>query len=205
MRPWILFAPALIAFPLGSLMVQDPVPETGGDEEQEIPAFTGSLGSIFSEERKHLEEGVVGAWTLQLYEDPNAFYNQSNIQGFAIFLDGFVSMSLTAQTYAPEFLSTSGQQYFQSGTHRYRISPLLELQTASIVAFDNMEAEKVVYYEAPGTAREYSLNIDEEGKTLKMTRRDGVALTWSRMLQTGFPEVAIDRLNLGRSRYGSDR
>jgi hypothetical protein len=82
---------------------------------------------------------------------------------------------------------------------------LLELQTASIVAFDNFEAEKVVYYEAPGTAREYLIDFDEEGVTLTMTRRDGIALTWSRMLQTEFPQMAIEDLNLARSRYGSNR
>ena len=206
MRPAFLFAPVLLVLPLGGVFFQDPVPEEGDEEGQEEtlePA--GSFANFYATERERLEAEIEGVWTLQFYEAPNAVFQQKNVQGMAVFLDGYLSLSITMQTYNEEFLGDGGQFYVQAGSHRYQFSEFLELQTASMMAYHNFDDESSITFEAAGVPREYAIDMDEEGLSFKMTRADGTALTWSRLNKTEFPEESVDYLNNARGKFGDGR
>lgn len=203
MRITFALAPAalLVALPF---LPQDPVPEdgTGGDDEIEITddAPTAGASGFFDSERERIEELIDGTWILQAYQPQEFLFDSENIQGLAIFRDGYMSVNMIAQTFVPEFLGDGGQLYVQGGTHRYRISEFLELQTATMIGFSNFQDVEDVALEPSGFPREYRIDIDEAGVELRMTGQDETVLIWSRLTETEFPAGSLEALDMFRGK-----
>lgn len=198
MRPVLALTPLVLLLALPAVL-QEPEGEGPGDEEaapedEDANTFT----SLFERERERLEEAVQGTWMLQQYNPAEAVFDPENVRGVAIFREGFLSVTIMAQTFRPEFLGDGGQLWVQGGSYRYRISEFLELQTATIVGFDNYEDVDEMEVELEGAAREYRLDVEADGATLRMTAENGAELIWSRLTESALPEETIDVLDATR-------
>lgn len=197
----LLFALLLAAAPLPVALLgdQDP-PETPPEEEEPRPGLTAHR----EEERARVEAALEGTWMLLRYDPPAAIFDPTNVQGVAVFQDGYLSLTVMAQTFQPEFFGDGVQLFVQGGAHRYRVNELGELQTAAIMSFHNFDDEELLQVEASGSPREYTLEIDETGTTLRMTKADGTALSWSRLGETEFPADAAEALDRVRGKVTGD-
>jgi hypothetical protein len=191
MRPYLALAPLALLLALPPAR-QDPPAQ----DETPKPGLT----TFLERERVRIEKEIEGTWLLMTYQPPTALFNPENIRGVAMFRDGYLSVNIMAQTFVPEFLGDGVQLFVQGGAHRYRISEFAELQTAAIVAFQNLADEDELVVEPSDLPREYKVAIDPDGGTLSLTSSYGSRLTWSRLKPTAFPSESLDALNAVRGR-----
>ena len=186
--PALALAAALI--PAARLVQED------AQDAEDPPPVLG----LHQGERERLEQAIEGTWLLQRFDPADVVVNPANVQGMAIFREGFLSLNVMAQSFAPEFLGDGLQLFVQGGGHRYRINEYLELQTAAVLGFQNFDHEDLMTVETAGTPREYRLEIDQDGATMRMTRPDGTMLTWSRLTESAFPTASSDYLDRTRGK-----
>jgi hypothetical protein len=174
--------------------VQDPV-ETPPAAQQKP-----GIASFTEDKRARIEQALEGVWMLVRYDPADLLFDARNMQGVAMFHEGYLSLNVMAQTFQREFLGDGVQLYIQGGAHRYRVNEFLRLQTAAIIAFHNFDDDEDIEVEASGSPREYEIELDEEGKTLTLTKSDGAVLTWSKLGETEFPAESADALDRVRGR-----
>ncbi len=193
MRTLAIFLSGLLALPAGAALFQDPE-----DPPVEEAPTEGTLARQRYDQRQQIEKDLEGAWLLTYYQPAVGVFDQNNVQGFAIFYGGYLSLTLQAQTFEAEFLGPGHQAYVQGSAHRYRISDQLELQTAAIMGFHNLNEDEEIMFEVPTGAREYRVSVD--GEKLELTRVDGARFLFSRLGETEFPTEAADFLDTTRGR-----
>ncbi|MCZ6596528.1 MAG: hypothetical protein O7B99_02710 [Planctomycetota bacterium] len=184
-----LLAATALAGLAGSLflpaLAQDPT-----DDLDELPLLYGMRQA----DKARLEQEIVGAWLLTGFDSPREVIDQRDIQAFAVFHDGFLSLTIQARTFNPEFLGDDVQFWVQAGGHRYRISDFATLQTAAILGFHNANDRGELVFEPPSFPREYAITITDGAMTLE--RSDGTRFSFNRLKKSTFPNKAIDLLNL---------
>lgn len=193
MRTLAIFLSGLLAFPAGAAFFQDP-----DDGEDETPPREGTFARHRYDELQRLPKEIEGAWLLMRYQPPLGVFDQNNIQGFAIFHGGYLSLTIQAQTFNAEYFGLGHQAYVQGSAHRYRFNDQLELQTAAIMGFHNLNEDEAIEFEVPTAAREYVVALSDE--ELLLTHRDGALLVFQRLGETEFPEQAADYLDTVRGR-----
>ena len=184
-----LLAATALAGLAGSLFL----PAFAQDPDDDLDPSTTLFG-VQQEDKARLEEEIVGAWLLTGFDSPSELVDQEDIRGFAVFHDGFLSLTIQARTFNPEFLGDGVQYWVQGGGHRYRISDFGTLQTASILGFHNVNDDGVLVFEPASFPREYTITIADGALTLE--RSDGALLSFNRLQKSTFPNEAIDYLNL---------
>lgn len=167
--------------------------QDGGDEPDtdKLPPFT----RYRIERRAELEEKIESAWTLVEFRQVDVPVDQRNVQGFAMFQDGFMTITLMARRVVDGFLGAQTQYGVQGGAYRYRISEQLKLQVSTVHGFTNLNAENAMGLERVGNAREY--RIDLKNDTLTLERVDGSRFIFRRTTAGEFPESAIEKLRRG--------
>ena len=177
------------------LLAQDPPGEQDGADEPQP-----GLASLHEQQRERVQKEIEGTWLLMEYRPANALFHPENIRGVAMFRDSYLSINIAAQTFDPEFLGDGRQLYIQGGAHRYRINEFGELQTAAIVAYQNLADEEEVVTEPAGYPREYQVDLSDDGGELTLISPGGGSLRFSRMEPTEFPVESLDALNAARGR-----
>jgi hypothetical protein len=170
------------------------------DPPAEAPPRSPGLQGLGTDERARVEEALEGAWLLLRYDPPDALFDPTNVQGVALFHDGYLSLNVMAQTFQREFLGDGRQLFVQGGAHRFRIDEFLRLQTAAVMSFHNFDDEDLIQLEPSGSPREYDVKLDEGGKSMTLTKSDGTVLTWSKLGSSEFPPDSIEALNRVRGK-----
>ena len=178
--------------------------QDGEEEESVLPGSRTPFTSYRLAEQKRISEGIQGVWTLASFDGGVDQLGPGDIQGFAAFVDGHMTLALRSQNDPPEFFFDSTPEYtIQAGAYRYRISPELELQTSTVMGFSNATETGQLDVEVTFEAREYTPLLDGNLLTLTNTVR-GVSFTFMR---TGggseFPQQALDVLE-GLDPFGVD-
>jgi hypothetical protein len=173
---------------------QDPVETPPAAQEKP------SLAAFKAEKRERIEKGLEGVWMLLTYDPPNTMFDAHDVQGVAMFHEGYLSLNVMAQTFQREFLGDGVQLFIQGGAHRYRVDEFLRLQTAAIMSFHNFDDDEEIEVETSGSPREYEVELDEDGKTLTLTKSDGAVLKWTKLGETEFPADSADALDRVRGR-----
>jgi hypothetical protein len=200
MRRSLLFLslPAALALPLlaglALTRTQDPA------ETPPAKPTAPGLAAFSAAERERIEKGLDGVWLLVRYDPPNALFDARNVQGVAMFHEGYLSLNVMAQTFQKEFLGPGIQLFVQGGAHRYQVSEFLRLQTAAIMSFHNFDDDETLEVEASGSPREYEIKLDEAGTGLALTKSDGAVLSWIKLGETEFPADSLEALDRVRGR-----
>ena len=143
-----------------------------------------------------IEKEIVGNWILMDFSDPNTPLSEEIVDGWASFHDGYLTMFLQMRTIERAIFSDTERRYFQYGSHRYRISEDLYLQTAVILASTNINEDRDILYETSGYPREFELTLVDN--LLEMTNIEGITLKYRRVEPTEFPVEAIEELQEAR-------
>lgn len=179
--------PSLLPFLLSTLPLlawQDAPPPTS----DKTPPFT----AFAAKEKARLEAELPGIWTIVTYEAPGRAIDQQRVQGYILFQDGFVSITLQAQSLEQGVLGQELEIYFQGTVHRYRVNELLKLQFASVMGFSNMNEEGAIELIGNSYAREHQISLRDN--LLTMTNEAGGRMVLRRVGKSDFPQTAIDFL-----------
>jgi len=171
---------------------QDPKEDIGGIDDILAP-FT----SYREEEQKRKGELISGAWRLARLETPTDRLGSRDIQGFAMFQDGYASVVFMAQQIVEGFMSLDQLEVqIQAGIFRYQISEIGTLQTASIMGFSNSDVVGLVF-EQTNEPREFNLDVSEQ--ELRLNHPDGYWFVFTRMQSGAFPTDALRALERRRA------
>lgn len=186
---------ALAGIPLVFVLaLQDPAPTPQEEEQEQEPLVP--LSDFRRSERQRLEKEMQGTWVLTLYKGAYDVVEQSTVRGFLMFDRGLVAMNLQLIAQPHGFLGRGERYYVQAGLHRYRLTELLQLQLASVMAFTNANDDDELAADPASYPREYEITV--AGNDLTLRRWDGEELTFRRMRGGEFPEEAIRRLDQAR-------
>ena len=179
-------------------MYQDPV----GDQDEEEPTteiddLLAPFTAYREEERTKNEALITGAWRLVSVETSTDRIDARSMRGFAMFYDGYVSLVLIGEQVVQGFLTIDQvETQVQAGIHRYQISDLETLQTASIMGFSNPDVSSLIFDEADET-REFLMELDEH--ELRLNHPDGHWLVFRKMGSGVFPVEALRALERKRA------
>jgi hypothetical protein len=172
----------------------DPPPEEEQDQEDEPDLPPGLLG-FQAERMRELSEKLEGSWQLIGFRHVTNDLSGVSIFGHATFTDtNYLSLLIHAQNPEPPLFEDD--LLVQSGVHHWRVTPDGKLQTATLLAHTNFDGPLLV--ELAYTPREYDVLFRMEGRVLVLTRIDGSELTFRKLGQSVFPEVAAERLKAAR-------
>jgi hypothetical protein len=154
------------------------------------------------EEQERLSREIEGSWILMSFEEPNEeAMDDSALDGFATFHEGFLTMIIQGSALETRFLGRVREHLFvQGGAYRYRFNELTDLQTASVVSFSNTNPDGDLAREPAGSAGEYQVRLQDD--ELSLRNESGGVLTFRRVKAGEFPESAIQTLE--RRRGGAD-
>jgi len=136
-------------------------------------------------EQRRLEEEILGNWMLMDFRDPNAPLSNETYHGWACFHEGYLTMFLQMRTLEPGLFREVERHYFQVGSHRYRLSEALYLQTSSILGSTNFGDEDAIEFEPSGFSREFRVEIGDN--ILRLTNRDFVTFEFRHLEESKFP------------------
>ncbi len=194
---WIAFLLGTLVAGLVPATLQDPVEDEREEQEEGLPPFTAFRES----EARRLEQKIRGVWILTLFESAEAVIEQRDARGFANFQDGFMTLIFQGRWFQSSFLGRAPVQFaIQAGAYRYRISPQLTLQTATVMGYSNANEDRVLTFERSRQAREYTVELKEEEDELVLSHPLGHRFVFARLRATDFPPEAIEALE--RSRMG---
>ncbi len=162
--------------------------ESQDPTQEKTPPFT----AFAEQEQARLEAELPGIWTIVAFEQPGRPIDQSRVQGYIFFQDGFASITLQARTIETGILGPERAIWYQGTVHRYRISELRKLQFASVMGFSNLNPAGTVEFTGNSYAREHDVVLQDNELTL--TSEVGGRMVLRRVGNTRFPESAIDFL-----------
>jgi hypothetical protein len=158
------------------------LPQQPGEPAQE-PAKQGGFVSAAAEAAK-LRENLLGAWQLTRGEIPDLGAGGSGVAGYALFLEGYMSMEMHV------FGNTGGDsndEFFQTGTHRWKLDDRSVMETFSLIGTFNTTEDEGYDFETPGLRREYKVRMD--GDRLVLERPDRTArFTFMRLGRLRYPD-----------------
>lgn len=131
-----------------------------------------------------VREGILGAWQLTRGEIPDLGASGGGVAGYALFMDGYMSLEIHVfGNTAPD----SQNIFFQTGTHRWKISDTGTLDTYSLIGTHNITEDEEYELEQPGQRRAYKVRIDNEQMVLERIDRTS-RLTFTRLGKLRFPD-----------------
>ena len=171
---------------------QDPADENPVlDNRAPLTAFTDA-------ESARIEEEIQGAWILTGFATREGIADPEDYRGFAMFDDGFMSMSFQGQSLDPGIFTGPIAYSTQAGLHRFRISAQLTLQTAAVMGYISSDSNRSITFERSGQAREYNVRlIDGE---LVLSNVTGTRFTYRRVQSGAFPVNSARELERSRGR-----
>lgn len=176
---------ATLAIALSALLPQDR--PTGQDRPagQGTPPRPPGHFETEAERAARAREDILGAWQLTRGEIPVLGVNQGGVAGYALFLEGYMSLEFHV---AGNTASDSANTFFQTGTHRWKIEDNGVLATYGLIGTHNITEDEEYDFEEPGQRREYRAKIDGETLTLEKTDRTA-RFTFTRLGKLRFPDA----------------
>ncbi|MEO6710334.1 MAG: hypothetical protein ABI054_03670 [Planctomycetota bacterium] len=158
------------------------LPQEPKVQEPPTPRRPGFAGADVDAAR--LREEILGAWQLTRGEIPDLGATGSGVAGYALFIDGYMSIEVHVQGHADP---DSENTFFQTGTHRWKIDDTSNLETSGLIGTHNITEDEEYDFEPPGIHREYKVKLD--GGQLILERSDRKArLTFMRLGKLRFPD-----------------
>ncbi len=168
----LLAAFALTAFPLAAQQPKRPTPEPAPQAEPEWP-----WGN--AKEADRLRGDLLGTWQLLSADMRGTSYAGRTCGGYMLVLPGYVSMH-TQLMLADANDPRASEPSFASGTHRWFYDEgRLLLVLNSLLSVNDMNSNAEIDYEAPGTQREYQMDL--VGDDLTLTHGADVRLRFHRL------------------------
>jgi len=129
-------------------------------------------------------EELLGAWQLTRGEIPDLGATGSGVAGYALFIEGYMSMEIHVRgNLGPD----SGNLFFQTGTHRWKLDDRSMLETFSLIGANNTALDEGYDFETPGYRREYKVSLDKD--RLILERPDRTArFTFMRLGKLRYPD-----------------
>ena len=153
--------------------LQDPQPaRPGGFESAEVQGG-------------RLREGILGAWQLTHGEIPDLGVAGGGVAGYMLVMEGYMSIEIHVEgNTSPD----SPNQFFQTGTHRWKLENNGTLETFGLIGTHNVTEDEEYDFEEPGLRRTYKTNL--EGERLVLERSDRTArLTFARLGKLRYPDA----------------
>ena len=151
------------------------------------------LRAFREDESARIEKELQGAWILMDYAIPAMVIEQEDVRGFAMFHDGYMTLSLQAREDVPGLFRPKTNYTVQSGAYRYRIEDGRSLQTDGLVGFLSSEETSGFDFRRVLEPTEYEVQV--AGGELKLTRIDHRTFTFRRLERSEFSPSAIEKLN----------
>lgn len=129
-------------------------------------------------------EGILGAWQLTRGEIPAFGVGGGGVAGYALFLDGYMSMEIHVIANKG---SRSSETLFQTGTHRWMMEDNGTLNTYGLIGTHNITESEDFDFEQPGERRSYRVQLQNEQLILERTDRSS-RLTFTRLGKLRFPD-----------------
>ncbi len=131
-----------------------------------------------------VREAILGAWQLTRGEIPDLGVGGSGVAGYALFMDGYMSMEIHVLANQG---SRSSEALFQTGTHRWKLEDNGTLDSYGLIGTHNITEDEEFDFEQPGQRRSYKVRID--GEQLVLEKTDHTArLTFTRLGKLRFPD-----------------
>lgn len=190
-------APATVAVtqgarpPAGATPRQNPF-----DDSQGTTDLFGR--TTFEQRTDQMDQLLVGAWRLASYHDINNDILPGDVVGYALFVDGFMSIELHGALAGDTVLD---EDFFVAGTYRYKWDDAARLSLSTLIGSTNYNEFEEIEFVPPGTARDYEVRVDEAG--LELTRLDSRSgnknsrFVFQRM-ESGSPRAMMKRDFYGR-------
>jgi hypothetical protein len=148
-------------------LAQDPPPPArggggdGGEQEEEVPKWP-----LASDARNEaLRKELLGAWQVVQTEHRGSTLPGGSGTGFALFVDGYLSIEVHMRLVSA--LPGGTGLFFQTGTHRWRLTPGGQMETSSLIGTHNFTPDEQVRFQPPGEARVWNVLLDGPQLTLE--------------------------------------
>ena len=184
-------------FLAGAPQDQDEEKKKQEEEDEALLEDLAPFTAFREKEKKRLEEEIEGSWVLQRFETPSNRFDSTAIQGYAIFYEGFMALTLRGQGRDQTWFDVEQRVLtLQAGVFRYQFGDLLTLQTASIMGFSLPDRLNDPIFERFNQAREYLVDLDEY--ELRLNHPSGYWFVFTKMERGEFPEETLKELEAMR-------
>lgn len=176
------FAPLAL---VGALVVaaprQSPTPAAGA----QTPAAQGAAGvatptgkQLETERRAAITKQLMGAWTLERYEHPTEHVEKDDVRGCALVNEGYIMIEFHARRPSKIPVGNQWVMLYQSGLYQWLFETDTRITCATVMGHGNFN-DSDGEYEAPGTPRQFDIDVGPLNMTL--TKPDGVRLVFTRL------------------------
>jgi hypothetical protein len=128
--------------------------------------------------RAEITKQMLGAWTLERYEHPTQLVQQDDVRGCALVNEGYMMIEFHARRPSRIPVGNQWVMLYQSGLYQWLFETDTRITCATVLGhgnFDDNDGE----YEAPGTPRQFDLDVGKVNMTL--TKPDGVRFVFTRL------------------------
>lgn len=157
-------------------------PQDPKGQQPTPPARQGGFETVESQGAR-LREGILGAWQLTRGEVPDLGVSSGGVVGYALFIDGYMSFEI-------HVIGRTGpddMDYFQTGTHRWKLEDNGTLETFSLIGTHNITEDEEFDFEEPGVRREYKVSMENDRMVLERSDRTS-RFTFMRLGKLRFPD-----------------
>lgn len=188
----LLAIPAWWTVPASIAQAPQDGPETGkpadlADDTTALPARNPD--EWFLDDKWH---GLYGAWSLMNFEHATELVPAEALRGYVTFQEGFMTLTIHALS-----LDEDQDQFAQSGIHRYQVTEQGILQTATVMAHSNFNADVELEWETPNIPREFRIDLNKDD--LVLTKPDQSRLIFRRVKPAPYPQAALDLMREARA------
>ncbi len=187
--------PATVAVTQGSRPPAETPPENPFDDSQGNTDIFGR--STFEERSEQMDELIRGAWQLVAYHDIDGVILSSDVVGYALFVDGFMSIELHGALPETTILE---DDFYITGTYRYKWDDAARLRLSTLIGSTNYNDFAVVEFIPPGTARDYEVRVD--ATSLELIRLDSRSGNKNSRFEFNRLQSASPRSLMKRDFYG---
>jgi hypothetical protein len=177
---------------------QDPAPAPAPQGPPPTPPPGDGQGGVvgfLAEQRRALQTGIVGHWSLERFDHVSNPLTAVPIFGqLHIAADGY--LHLIVHTREPDAGLFEDDLRVQAGVHHWRLTDSGVLQTSSILSHSNFSGSLEVEYAF--LPREYRPTLWLDGQELRLERPDGSVFRWKRLAAGVFPAITEERIRDAR-------
>jgi len=170
------------------------------DTQEEDPEIRNPFTAMAEDEAKRIDKALQGAWMLMEFTTLNDMVDQEAVQGFFVFHDGYLTVTLQAARATGGFFTEKREYMIQAGAYRYRVADAQLLQTTGMMGFTNAGNLNQLDFQSVLEPQEYQVTVTERDLTLQRT--DHSVFRFTKLERQDFPESAVRRLDLMRGGGG---
>lgn len=160
---------------------QSPTPAAGNSQAGAAApqAPTKSPAQLAQDARRaEITKQLLGAWTLERYEHPTELVQQDDVRGCALVNEGYMMIEFHARRPSKIPVGDQWVMLYQSGLYQWLFETDSRITCATVMGHGNFN-DTDGQYEAPGTPRQFEIDVGKVNMTL--TKPDGVRLVFTRL------------------------